>query len=72
MCILMCEHSVQRVCTSMLTGKAAVSVMWWRTLLMVFRLKAQLVIDWSQTTTWRMKSTKVQTLGELRVRDTAN
>ncbi|CAI8025367.1 hypothetical protein GBAR_LOCUS14655, partial [Geodia barretti] len=29
------------------------SVMWWRTLLMVSMFKAQLVIDWSQTTTWR-------------------
>ena len=27
--------------------------MWWRTLLMVSLFKAQLVIDWSQTTTWR-------------------
>ena len=29
------------------------SVTWWRTLLMVSLIKAQLVVDWSQTTTWR-------------------
>ena len=28
-------------------------MIWWRTLLMVSLFKAQLVIDWNQTTTWR-------------------